>query len=84
MEEIFLLVSLLLRKGGFSSLSSAVEVVCPFYTKECFVSGLSFCLSRDIKSIREACGVGETLFCLFGLEFLLHANQLSRSLAFTN
>ena len=56
MEELFLLVSLLLSKGGFSSLSSAVKVVCPFYTKECFVLGLFFCLSRDIKNIRGACG----------------------------
>ena len=62
MEGIVLLVSLLLRKGGFSSLSSAVVVVCPFYTKECFVLGLSLCLSRDIKSIRGACGV----FLLWG------------------
>ena len=62
MEGIFLLVSLLLRKGGFPSLSSAVEVVCPFYTKECFFLGLSFCLSRDIKSICRACGV----FLLWG------------------
>ena len=69
MEGILLLVSLLLRKEGFSSLSSTVEVVCPFYTNECFVLGLSFCLSRDIKSTMElvgcfCCGVGETLFFL--------------------
>ena len=56
MEELFLLVSLLLSKGGFSSLSSAVEVVCPIYMKECFVLGLFFCLFRDIKNIRRACG----------------------------
>nr|POE60869.1 hypothetical protein CFP56_31294 [Quercus suber] len=62
MEGIFLLVSLLVRKGGFLSLSSTVEVVCPFYSEECFVLGLSFCLSRDIKSIRGACGVGEIFF----------------------
>ena len=55
MEELLPLVSLLLSKGGFSS-SSAVKVVCPFYTKECFVLGLFFCLSRDIKNIRGACG----------------------------
>ena len=57
MEELLPLVSLLLSKGGFSSLSSAVKVVCPFYTKGCFVLGLFFCLSRDIKNIRGACGV---------------------------
>ena len=62
MEGIFLLISLLLRKGGFSSLSSAVEVIYPFYSEECFVLGLSFCLSKDIKSIRGACGV----FLLWG------------------
>ena len=62
MEGILLLVSLLLRKGGFSSLSSTVEVACPFYVKECFVLGLSFCLSRDIKSIHGASGV----FLLWG------------------
>uniref|UniRef100_A0A7N2MLP4 Uncharacterized protein n=1 Tax=Quercus lobata TaxID=97700 RepID=A0A7N2MLP4_QUELO len=39
-----------------------MEVVCPFYTKECFVLGLSFCLSRDIKSIYGASGV----FLLWG------------------
>ena len=61
MEELLPLVSLLLSKGGFSS-SSAVKVVCPFYTKECFVLGLFFCLSRDIKNIRGACGV----FLLWG------------------
>ena len=64
MEELLPLVSLLLSKGGFSSLSSAVKVVCPFYTKECFVLGLFFCLSRDIKNIRGTCGV----FFLWGLE----------------
>ena len=37
-------------------MSSAVEVLCPFYTKECFVLGLFFCLSRDIKNICGACG----------------------------
>ena len=62
MEGILLLVFLLLRKWGFSSLSLTVEVVCPFYTKECFVLGLSFCLSRDIKSIHGASGV----FLLWG------------------
>ena len=55
--EGIVLVSLLLRKEGFSSLSLVVEVVCPFYAKECFVLGLSFCVSRDIKSIRGACVV---------------------------
>ena len=64
MEELFLLVSLLLSKGGFSSLSLAVEVVCPFYMKEYFVLGLFFCLSRDIKNIRGACGI----FFLWGWE----------------
>ena len=43
-------------------MSSVVEVVCPFYSEECFVLGLSFCLSRDIKSICGACGV----FLLWG------------------
>ena len=62
MEGILLLISLLLRKGGFSSLSSTVEVACPFYVKECFVLELSFCLSRDIKSIHGASGV----FLLWG------------------
>ena len=65
MEGIVLLVSLLLRKEGFSSLSSAVEVVCPFYAKECFVLGLSFCLSRDIKSIRGTCVVFLFFFLFF-------------------
>ena len=67
MEGIVLLVSLLLRKEGFSSLSSTIEVVCPFYAKECFVLGLSFCVSRDIKSIRGACVVFLFIYFFMGL-----------------
>ena len=69
MEGIVLLVSLLLRKQGFSSLSSVVEVIYPFYAKECFVLGLSFCLSRDIKSIRGACVVFFLFFMGLGKHF---------------
>ena len=63
--EGIVLVSLLLKKEGFSSLSLVVEVVCPFYAKECFVLGLSFCVSRDIKSIRGACVVFLFFFYFF-------------------
>ena len=62
---------------GFSS-SSIVEVVCPFYTKESSILGLSclcFCLSMDIKRIHGACGVyllwGKGIFFLF-VRSLLH------------
>ena len=71
MEGIVLLVSLLLRKQGFSSLSSVVEVIYPFYAKECFVLGLSFCLSRDIKSIRGTCVVFLFFFYFFIFLFFM-------------
>ena len=86
MEELFLLVSLLLSKGGFSSLSSAVEVVCPFYTKECFVLGLFLCLSRDIKNIHGACGVfllwgwGNTFLFVTNLLLILGQQKWRKSL----
>ena len=86
MEGILLLVSLLLRKGGFSSLSSTVEVVCPFYMKECFVLGLSFCLSRDIKSIHGASGVillwswGNTFLFVRSLLLIQHRLIWTKSL----
>ena len=86
MEELFLLVSMLLSKGGFSSLSSAVEVVCPFYMKECFVLGLFFCLSRDIKNIYEACGVfwlwdwGNTFLFVTSLLLILRRQIWRKSL----
>ena len=83
MEELFLLVSMLLSKGGFSSLSSAVEVVCPFYMKECFVLGLFFCLSRDIKNIYGACGVfllwgwGNTFLFVTSLLLILNMEEIT-------
>ena len=86
MEGILLLVSLLLRKEGFSSLSSTVEVVCPFYTNECFVLGLSFCLSRDIKSIHGASGVfllwgwGNTFLFVRGLLLIRRLLMWTKSL----
>ena len=58
-------------------MSSVVEVVCPFYSEEYFVLGLSFCLSRDIKSIRGACGV--FLLWGWGSNFLYIRDRVSTS-----
>ena len=65
---------------------SAVKVVCPFYTKECFVLGLFFCLSRDIKNIHGACGVfllwgwGNTFLFVTSLLLILHRQIWRKSL----